>query len=186
MLTHIPKSDIFRAYLNPSRPALLGNDGGIVMLASRRLSYAIRCLCTLYALSFLACGNTERNFLYQVINGNRGTVKYLLQQGADPNTRNPDDGSPALTLAVAGNDIQMAMVLIKNGADVNAKGRDGQTPLMHAAQGTLGLDDMVRLLIARGADVNIKTRTGDTALGIAERMGNEHIVELLRAAGALE
>ena len=87
---------------------------------------------------------------------------------------------------MAGNDIQMAMVLIKNGADVNAKGRDGQTPLMHAAQGTLGLDDMVRLLIARGADVNIKTRTGDTALGIAERMGNEHIVELLRAAGALE
>ena len=156
------------------------------MLTSRRFSCAICCLCTLYALSFLACVNTERNFLYQVVNGNRLTVKYLLQQGADPNTRNPDDGSPALTLAVAGNDIQMAALLITAGADVNAKGRDGQTALMHAAQGTLGLDDMVRVLIAGGADVNIKTRNGDTALGIAERLGNETIARLLRNAGALE
>ena len=72
---------------------------------------------------------------------------------------------------------------------MNLQRRDGQTALMVAAQGLEGfteLDDMVRFLIARGADVNIKTRTGDTALRIAERLGNVHIAELLRAAGALE
>ena len=86
-------------------------------------------------------------------------------------------------------DIQMAALLITAGADVNAKGRDDRTALMHAAQGLEGftvLDDMVRFLIARGADVNIKTRNGDTALRIAERLGNEDIAEMLRNAGAPE
>ncbi|HAH99501.1 MAG TPA: hypothetical protein DCO70_09190 [Verrucomicrobiales bacterium] len=44
--------------------------------------------------------------------------------------------------------------------DVNAKGRDGRTPLLHAASSRNGRTEIVELLIAEGADVNAKNSAG--------------------------
>ncbi|MDP6361495.1 MAG: ankyrin repeat domain-containing protein, partial [Planctomycetota bacterium] len=65
---------------------------------------------------------------------------------------------------------------LDDGADVNAKGRWGSTPL-HAADNK----EIAELLIAEGADVNAKTESGSTPL---HRADNKEIAELLIAKGA--
>jgi serine/threonine-protein phosphatase 6 regulatory ankyrin repeat subunit A len=67
--------------------------------------------------------------------------------------------------------------------DVNAKDKDGFTPLHHTAWE--GHKEVAELLIAAGADVNAKDFTlGRTLLHIAAREGHKEIVELLIAKGA--
>ncbi|MDC0065614.1 ankyrin repeat domain-containing protein, partial [Verrucomicrobia bacterium] len=72
------------------------------------------------------------------------------------------------------------------GADVNAKGEHGFTPL-HAVcgRGTLwfGHMDIIELLIAKGADVNAKTKFGTTSLALATVNGHNETV-VLRKHGA--
>lgn len=81
---------------------------------------------------------------------------------------------------------EIAELLIKNGADVNAKRTDdGATALILAAQE--GRTEVVKLLLDKGADVNAKrTTNGETALGAAKRTGHIDIVRLLEKAGAKE
>ena len=59
----------------------------------------------------------------------------------------------------------MAVLLIRQGANVNSANRDGSTPLMAAA--TRGSDVIVKALLDAGAQVTAKNKTGQTALDIA-------------------
>ncbi len=70
-------------------------------------------------------------------------------------------------------------VLIREGADVNAKGNNGVTPLQRAALGST--PEIATLLIEAGADVNVKNDYGKTALNLAL---TPEIIKLLKAAGA--
>lgn len=76
----------------------------------------------------------------------------------------------------------VSKLLIAKGADVNAKNRDGDTPLIEAAKGVN--KELVELLVASGADVNAKGRDGLTALDNAARQGRTDIVGFLLAKGA--
>jgi ankyrin repeat protein len=68
------------------------------------------------------------------------------------------------------------------GADVNAKGGLGWTPLHFAVY--YGHKEIAELLIAKGADVNAKTIAGRTPLHRAAREGHKEVIELLIAKGA--
>jgi len=68
--------------------------------------------------------------------------------------------------------------LIKAGADVNAKDKDGFTPLMIASM--YGHIDCIRELIKAGANVNLKNKNGETALMIAEKYGYTNCVKELK------
>lgn len=59
----------------------------------------------------------------------------------------------------------MALILVKAGANVNAKGLDDDTPLHDAA--IVGQLKLVKLLVERGADVCFKNRKGKTACDVA-------------------
>ena len=82
-------------------------------------------------------------------------------------------------------DIALAEEAIKNGADVNAKDKEGNTALIDAA-GSINKNnkEIVELLINSGADVNAKNNAGWTALMSAAFEGNKEIVETLIKAGA--
>ena len=71
------------------------------------------------------------------------------------------------------------------GADVNAKGRYGRTPLHYAA--TRGLKKIIELLIVQGADVNTKIEVGDykglTPLDGAIQWNHPETADLLRKHG---
>lgn len=77
--------------------------------------------------------------------------------------------------------------LIKNGADVNAKNKDGGTPLMLASFGSLDSDAVkaVKALIKAGANVNAKDDTGTTPLMWATYIfQNPDAIKVLIKAGA--
>ena len=73
-------------------------------------------------------------------------------------------------------------ILLKRGADVNAKDNDGDTPLLMASE--IGPEDVVRLLIEKGADVNAANNLGSTPLTMACEKGHEDVAHLLRMHGS--
>jgi Raf kinase inhibitor-like YbhB/YbcL family protein len=73
--------------------------------------------------------------------------------------------TPPIDDAVVLGKVEEVRTLIAGGAEVDAKGADGVTPLMRAA--SAGRADMVRLLLAHGASVNAKATGGVTALMMA-------------------
>lgn len=65
-----------------------------------------------------------------------------------------------------------------NGADINARNKDGMTPL-HAAAWT-GQKEAVGLLIEKGTDIDAKNNEGLTALQMASQKGHQSTIKLLR------
>ena len=81
--------------------------------------------------------------------------------------------------AVIDGNIEAVKQHIAAGADVNAKGENGVTPL-HWTE----TEEIAELLIAKGADVNAKDKRGQTPLHFAAFKGHKKIAELLIAKGA--
>ena len=93
--------------------------------------------------------------------------------------------SPAVTKAVDGEEsayLQIAELLIKQGADVHSQNTNEQTAL-HTASG-VGVAPMVELLLKYGADVNHKDKTGLSCLHYASRGGFLSTMTALINAGA--
>lgn len=72
--------------------------------------------------------------------------------------------------------------LINEGADVNAAGYKGETPLMSSAKNHK--TEEVRLFLARGADPNLRDEQGGTALMDAAHAGDVESIRLLLTKGA--
>ncbi len=71
---------------------------------------------------------------------------------------------------------------LKEGADVNAREQEGETPLMYAAAN--GHTDTVLFLIDKGADVNAVSNNNETALARAASVGHTATVQTLLEKGA--
>ena len=77
---------------------------------------------------------------------------------------------------------KVVTLLIAYGADVNARGEEGNTPLHNFIE--QDLDDCVRLLLKHSPDINAVSGYGDTPLARAIIWGKEELVLLLLKAGA--
>ncbi len=77
--------------------------------------------------------------------------------------------------------IDIAKALIKRGADVNAKDKDGITALMVAASHNNA--PMLGLLLQSGADPAAKNNKGQTALDIAKLNGNLDAAQAISVIG---
>lgn len=120
-------------------------------------------------------GNTI--LMLAACNGCGDFVNRLIEKGAQPNAKN-NKGTTALMFAVRrwsfdgvgipmsrstarivkSDDLVVVRILLKKGADPNAKDTDGVTVLMHAA----GVE-MIQLLLSKGADPTVRDRSGKRA-----------------------
>ncbi len=123
-------------------------------------------------------------------------AKLLLAHGADV-THRAKDGDSALREALIGNRRDIAIVLLKRGADANLRGVDaagsftingitwpnaGGTALMWASRNSLL--DLMKALLDHGADVNARDAQGRTALMWAAYLNHADAVRLLLRRGA--
>jgi uncharacterized protein len=92
------------------------------------------------------------------------------------------DGMTALHWAAYHDDLELATLLVRAGADVKVANRYGVTPLSLAC--TNGDAALVELLLESGADPNTTLRGGETALMTAARTGRLAPVKALLARGA--
>ena len=108
------------------------------------------------------------------------TIAAVLQVGCGPSV--PDISM--YDAAEVGN-IDAVKQHLAAGTDVNAKDKDGWTPLHPASYE--GHQEIVELLIGKGADVNAKVEFGPlqgmTPLDSANNSGRTEIVSLLRKHG---
>ena len=130
-------------------------------------------------------------------------VIYLIQHGAAPDVPTVRGETP-LHLAARANQADIIRILIRNGADVNAKARvspfvarfclfshldfvsytqqEQQTALHIASR--LGNVSIVQILLQNGAAVDSVTRDNYTALHIAAKEGQEEVASILLDHGA--
>ena len=64
-----------------------------------------------------------------IVNGDAVALKEVLGKGADPNARDPRNGTTALILAAFLGRVDIAKMLLAAGADLHAKNNDGATAL---------------------------------------------------------
>ena len=108
------------------------------------------------------------------------TVRSLLKEGADVNTRWPD-GSTALLWATHWDQLDLADHLLRAGGDPNAANDQSVMPLILACENRS--DAMVAKLLAAGANPNARQVNGVTPLMMAARTGRASIVKMLLAHG---
>ena len=76
----------------------------------------------------------------------------------------------------------VVQAMLDSGADVNAKDKDGWTPLLWAAYN--GNAEVISVLLQAGADVNAKKNNGDTPLLSAVLRENIELISVLLKRGA--
>jgi hypothetical protein len=120
----------------------------------------------------------KATWLFMAANmGNKGLVKTLLENEADPNAKEKYQHFAPLHVAVQHGYGEVVELLIDKNADINIKNISGTTPLYVAA--FHDRIEMAALLLNHGADINSKTEDGATPLFIASQCGNEKTVKLL-------
>ncbi|XP_048833742.1 M-phase phosphoprotein 8 isoform X4 [Brienomyrus brachyistius] len=122
-------------------------------------------------------------FREAVKSGDYLAVRLALNSKEDYNLDQEDSSGMSLAmLAAAGGQDDILRLLIKKGARVNGRQKNGSTALMHAAE--KNFLTTVAILLEAGAYVNAQTLSGETALMKACKRGNADIVRLLLEYGA--
>ena len=151
---------------------------------TRPLSHIKTGLAVVLGLMFvsLPAWSDDAALIAAAKSGDTATIRTLLAQGADPDTRD-ETGISALEWAAAKGHLTTVKALLDDHAAVDgASIPDKFTPLMRAAN--FGHKDVAALLIARGADVNARAASGYTALDYAVNTDKRDVVALLKKHGA--
>lgn len=145
-------------------------------------SILVLSVCSLAGLSAGAISTSDVRLVEAAKSGDRGEVEVLLR--AHVPVDNPEgDGSTALHWAAYNDNLELAAMLLRAHADVQATTRLEQiTPLLMACQN--GSAPMVQLLLAHGADANKPNQLGTTPLMMAAAAGSLAAVQELVDHGA--
>jgi ankyrin repeat protein len=114
--------------------------------------------------------------------GNSEAVRRLLAHSPSIDAREPTRQQTALMWAAAENNAAAVELLVRAGADVNARSKGGLTPLLFAARD--GRIEAARVLLASGADVNERLPDGMSALVVAVMNANYAMAAFLLDRGA--
>ncbi|TSJ41202.1 ankyrin repeat domain-containing protein [Fluviicola chungangensis] len=119
---------------------------------------------------------------YRPGTANAEIIRFAVENGCNPN-REDTWGDSYLTQALKNNQMDLALFLIRSGADVNWKKR-GEEPLVFQVVKDHHLPAL-QLLVDNGAKLNTISRTGESVMDIAIEQGDAGIITYLKGKGAL-
>jgi uncharacterized protein len=124
------------------------------------------------------------NFIKAVKDGDGAKVMSFLDKPGQPvlNARDGATGEGALHIVVKRHDINYVNFLLARGAQTEMKDKEGNTPLILAAQ--LSDVEAVRLLLRHGAQVNARNSRGETPLILAVQARDLPTIRQLVSNGA--
>ena len=141
-------------------------------------------LITIAAMVLVGCGPQPPDISIYVasVEGNIEAVKQHMVAGTDANSKDPKSRSGVTGLhgAAESGHVEIAELLIAEGANVNEMSKVG-TPLLLAA--AFGHKEILELFIAKGGDVKVIQPGDKTPLDYAAAKGHKEIADLLIAKG---
>jgi ankyrin repeat protein len=130
-------------------------------------------------------------FFIAVKEGNEAAAEALLNTDPGLVASKDENGRTALhyvfKAALRDTHLAVATLLLDHGADVNAKDKWGETPLLEAVEHWNSGDYLyllLKLLLSRGADVDSLNSLGSTPLHRVAVLGKAEAAKILVAAGA--
>jgi ankyrin repeat protein len=127
-------------------------------------------------------------------NGDLSMVKWSIEQGTSVDQLSDFNRWTALHVAAHKGHVEIAEFLIKRGANVNVKDKDGYTPLHNTADSFVKgrppkrteaeRNRIAALLLKHGAHVNATINHGETPLHDAVLTNNVALIQLLLENGA--
>jgi ankyrin repeat protein len=140
--------------------------------------------------SGVACAGPNEDILAASKVGNKAAVQAAIASGASVNAVDEKGLAPEgisgltpLGLAAVYGHKNVALLLLSEGAKIDAVGITGETPLHDAAEN--GSTDVAKLLLDRGANVSARDIFGATPLAWAALKGHQSLATLLLARGAV-
>ena len=140
----------------------------------------VRVLLQAKAKSELRNALGETALMLAAVGGHLEVVRELVQAGS---LVNATDGSwGPLHYAAWRGHLNVCQFLLERGADIDARGVNGITPVMMAVRS--GDFETVRYLVWEVANLDLESVDGSTALSWAQRFDLKEIAAHLKAAGA--
>ncbi len=143
----------------------------------------------LIVLFFLGCSN--QNSLQKdsssiseplhnaVRTNNKELVNSLIKEDKELLNKKDRFGYTPLHLASRFNHIEIAKLLIDNGAEVNTQDKYGDTPLIDSTNNNF--TSISKLLVCNKADVLVEDKYGKKAFDYAQKLNNVYISKLIKA-----
>ena len=142
-------------------------------------------LTTIAAVVLMGCGPSapEISIYMAAVEGDIEAIKQHIVAGTDANSKDPKSRSGVTGLhgAAESGHVEIAELLIAEGANVNEMSKVGTHLLLAAA---FGKKEILELFIAKGGDIKVVQPGDKTPLYYAAAKGHKEIVELLIEKGA--
>ena len=183
-MAYFPQSWIAKGNVIP-RPAIVHTLQAVIFCIpiSLFLSSPLQSTASSEQLSTTGVTLAGDALLRAARSGDTSTVRTLLQQGVNPETRSRGKSSQTpLVLASAAGHFDSVKVLIDSEAKVDSRDGDGLTALNWASM--RGRYQIAQLLLEKGADVNTRDNDDITPLLYATGTQNIDLMNLLIRNGA--
>lgn len=180
------KSEADLAYLTNEGMKITDTDDS----GNTIFSYAVRrdnCEFLEYLISanidYTASNNEGGNAFMFAAQGTRGfshplkTYQFIQRIGIDPKMVTTSGSTPLHIITSRKADVEIVEFFISNGANVDQKDQDGNTPFLNACKRNEA--EVINLLLKNTKNPNDKNNKGQTALMLAAESNNSQIIELL-------
>lgn len=143
----------------------------------------------LIVLFFLGCSKQnslqkDSSFISEPLHNavrtnNKELVNSLIKEDKELLNKKDRFGYTPLHLASRFNHIEIAKLLIDNGAEVNTQDKYGDTPLIDSTKNNF--TSISKLLVCNKADVLVEDKYGKKAFDYAQKLNNVYISKLIKA-----